>query len=57
MDWQWQMGLNRFDGNTFKYYFSDKTQKTSIASNEILGLSEDSLHNIWIGTTSGLKPL
>src|ERR1700674_4139804 len=22
-------GLNRFDGNTFKYYFSDNSQKTS----------------------------
>ena len=47
-------GLNRFDGNTFKYYFSEKTQKTSIADNEILALSEDSMHNIWIGTGEGL---
>ena len=49
-------GLNRFDGNTFKYYFSDKTPKTSIADNNSdFGLSEDSLHNIWIGTGKGVS--
>jgi len=48
-------GLNRFDGNTFKYYFSDKAQKTSIAGNSIIGLSEDSLHNLWIGTEKGIS--
>jgi signal transduction histidine kinase/ligand-binding sensor domain-containing protein len=48
-------GLNRFDGNTFKYYFSDKNNKNSIADNSINALAEDSLHNIWIGTGNGLS--
>src|SRR5688572_174160 len=44
-------GLNRFDGSSFKKYFADKTKKNkTIIGNDIMGLKEDSLHNIWIGT-------
>ena len=49
-------GLNRFDGNIFKKYFADKTKKNkTITGNDIQGLIEDSLHNIWIGTNKGLS--
>src|SRR6476659_8673433 len=49
-------GLNRFDGNTFKRYFADKTKKNkTIIGNGTNGLIEDSLHNIWIGTDKGLS--
>ncbi len=49
-------GLNRFDGSSFKKYFADKTKKNkAIAGNNISGLIEDSLYNIWIGTDKGLS--
>lgn len=41
-------GISRFDGNTFTNYYSDNG-KNSIAGNNIWGLVEDSLHNIWLG--------
>ena len=48
-------GLNRFDGSSFKKYIADKTKKNkTIIGNDIMGLKEDSLHNIWIGTNNGL---
>src|SRR4051812_47817473 len=46
-------GLNRFDGSTFKNYFSDKNSNKTIIGNNTLRLVEDSLHNIWIGTDKG----
>jgi signal transduction histidine kinase/ligand-binding sensor domain-containing protein len=49
-------GLNRFDGGSFKKYFTDKSKNNkSITGNNINGLVEDSLHNIWIGTDKGLS--
>ena len=49
-------GLNRFDGVSFKKYFADKSKKNhTIIGNDIHGLIEDSLHNIWIGTNNGLS--
>ena len=49
-------GLNRFDGSSFKKYIADKTKKNkTIIGNDIMGLKEDSLHNIWIGTDKGLS--
>ena len=49
-------GLNRFDGGIFKKYVADPTKKNkTIIGNVILGLKEDSLHNIWIGTDKGLS--
>jgi len=49
------VGLNRFDGNHFTNYFSDKNKSGTIISDLIFGLIEDSLHNIWIGTQKGLS--
>ena len=49
-------GLNRFDGSNFRKYFADKAKKNNtIAGDDIVGLIEDSLHNIWIGTDQGLS--
>ncbi len=50
-----KIGLNRFDGSTFKTYYHDLKNKHTIAGNNILGLTEDSLHNIWIGSDRGLS--
>jgi hypothetical protein len=50
-----KVGLNRFDGSTFRVYLPDKNKKGSIASTRIDGLVEDSLHNIWVGTDRGLS--
>ncbi len=51
-----EAGLNRFDGNTFKIYFTDKNKKNkTIIGDNINSLIEDSLHNIWIGTDKGLS--
>src|SRR5688572_12925953 len=49
------VGLNRFDGNHFTNYFSDKNKSGTIISDLVFGLIEDSLHNIWIGTPKGLS--
>ncbi len=48
-------GLNRFDGNLFKIYYHDPHNSHTIPGNNITGLKEDSLHNIWIGTDAGLS--
>jgi signal transduction histidine kinase/ligand-binding sensor domain-containing protein len=48
-------GLNRFDGSLFKKYFHDPHDARSIAGNDIWGIIEDSLHNIWIGTDRGMS--
>jgi ligand-binding sensor domain-containing protein len=47
-------GLSRFDGGSFKNYFSGSDNQ-SISSNETLGLVEDSLRNIWIGSGNGIS--
>lgn len=49
-----ESGLNRFDGNTFKNYFIDIHNSPSPIYTPAKKLIEDSLHNIWIGTTQGL---
>ncbi len=43
-------GLNCFDGYTMKHYFNDPSDSTSIPSNNIFFVVEDSRYNIWIGT-------
>jgi signal transduction histidine kinase/ligand-binding sensor domain-containing protein len=48
-------GVNRFDGSIFKTYYHDPENKHTIAGNVIVGLIEDSLHNIWIGSDRGLS--
>ena len=47
-------GLIRFDGNIFKNYRHETNNINSLSGNEIRGLIEDSLHNIWIGSENGL---
>lgn len=47
-------GLNRFDGITFKTYYSDIKDATSISGSEVTALVEDSLANIWVMTSNGL---
>src|SRR5678810_756671 len=47
--------LSRFDGSIFKNYYHDPKKSGTInATVTHLGLVEDSLHNIWIGTNNGL---
>jgi signal transduction histidine kinase len=42
-----RMGINRFDGNTFKNY-------PEVSGYTAFGLVEDSLHNIWMGANEGV---
>src|SRR6476620_9473088 len=42
-----RMGINRFDGNTFRNY-------AEVSGYTAFGLIEDSLHNIWIGSNEGV---
>lgn len=48
-------GLSRFDGSTFKNYFPGVGNAETIPGANIIGLKEDSLHNIWIGTDNGIS--
>ncbi len=45
--------LTRFDGMEFKKYTLDP-KKPATVSGKIMALKEDSLHNIWMGTYTGL---
>lgn len=47
-------GLLKFDGSSFTAFRSTDKRRT-IIGRETLGLVEDSLHNIWIGSDSGLN--
>ena len=49
------VGLNRFDGSTFKIYYPDKYSSGKIGGSYTFSLVEDSLHNIWVGTNKGLS--
>jgi ligand-binding sensor domain-containing protein len=48
-------GLNRFDGINFRNYLGDKNDNKNIIGDYVNRIIEDSLHNIWIGTTEGLS--
>src|SRR5664279_3051559 len=48
-------GLNRFDGSLFRNYLGPLGGKKTTIGNFILGLAEDSLHNIWVGTDKGIS--
>lgn len=43
-------GLNRFDGYSFKQYYYDRADSTSLISNRITALYEDRKGQIWVGT-------
>ena len=47
--------LCRFDGAVFKKYIPDPKKSGAINSGSIISFKEDSLHNIWIGTSKGLS--
>ncbi|HTE27366.1 sensor histidine kinase [Flavitalea sp.] len=49
------VGLNRFDGNTFRIFYPDKSTPGSVSGSYSFSLVEDSLHNIWVGTNKGLS--
>ncbi|MGL6267641.1 MAG: hypothetical protein ACRC2O_06925, partial [Chitinophagaceae bacterium] len=48
------VGLNRFDGHTFKSYYSGKSESGIIVGSYCFSMVEDSLHNIWVGTNKGI---
>ncbi len=43
-----EFGLNRYDGYTFKTYLANPGMPNTLVSNDIIGLQEDGLKNIWI---------
>ena len=47
-------GLNRFDGYTFKQYYSDTDSNNGLGSNFIHSLLVDREKNIWAGTDQGI---
>jgi signal transduction histidine kinase/ligand-binding sensor domain-containing protein/DNA-binding response OmpR family regulator len=47
-----EYGLNRYDGSEFKTYTTEANDSSSIVSNNILGLQEDGLSNIWINSST-----
>ena len=47
-------GLNRFDGISFKNYYFNAKDTTSIPGSVVNAIIEDSLGNIWVVTTNGL---
>src|SRR5262245_40322855 len=49
-----ERGFCRFDGSNYKRYSPDQ-KRGSISSNAIYSFKEDSLHNIWIGTSKGIS--
>src|SRR5688572_8277566 len=47
--------LSRFDGARFKRFMPDPKKPGAINAGGVMAFVEDSLHNIWIGTASGLS--
>jgi len=43
-----ESGLNRYDGYGFKVYSMNSNTHNSLISNDIIGLQEDGLGNIWV---------
>lgn len=48
-----ESGLNRYDGYGFKVYAENPGGSNSLWANDILGLQEDGLGNIWISSVYG----
>ncbi len=48
-----ESGLNRYDGYGFKVYTEKPGGRNSLWSNDILGLQEDGLGNIWMSSVYG----
>lgn len=47
-------GLNRFDGISFKNYYFNIKDTTSIPGTGVTNITEDSEHNLWVMTVNGL---
>ena len=50
-----QDGLNRYDGYTFVHYISDPGNYNTLSHSWIWDIFEDSEHNLWVATWSGLN--
>lgn len=51
-----QFGVNRFDGSKFENYFASRGKKNkTIIGNQTFTVIEDSLHNLWFGTSKGIS--
>lgn len=50
-----QFGLNRFDGYSYRTFFNNPDDSTSICDNLIYSIAEDKQGNLWIGTIQGLN--
>ena len=48
-------GLNRYDGYSFRIYYADDKDSTSIGHDYISSLLEDRNGNLWVGTFGGLS--
>lgn len=47
------VGLNRFDGYSFKVYHHDENNPNSLSANEVSAIFEDTEGRLWIGTRGG----
>ena len=47
-------GLNSYDGENIKQYFHEPNNSSSLPSNNITFIAEDSLKNLWIATNEGV---
>jgi ligand-binding sensor domain-containing protein len=50
-----QSGLNRWDGYTFKNYFSEPGDSSSLSHNQITDIYQGIHDNFWVGTSEGLN--
>lgn len=48
-----QYGLNKFDGISFKHYYYNENDSSSLPGNYINSLTKDNLGNLWIATMNG----
>lgn len=46
-------GLNRFDGFNFTIFTRSSPNESSLSSNRIMSILEDSKYNLWVGTIGG----
>jgi hypothetical protein len=51
--WFGSIGLHRYDGYTFKSYFNDPLDSSSLGFNRIQCVFADSKGIIWVGTNGG----